>query len=193
MFDLALKAVAQKLNRFMHQRFDLDEDVVVLSAPFDGKGDKASNVNDKLVVFLVNLQKDTVPNGGRVPSVAPQNSTLHTAQPLFLNLYVMVASCFDANRYDQSLRFLSAATECFQQQPVIDHHNMPELDTHLDKLILDIENIGIHELSNLWSILGGSYQPSILYKVRMVMIASDSITKRSQSASQPQTNTGQRL
>ncbi len=189
MLDVAMKVITYQLNRYMQQRFDLDEDVVVLSTPFDSEGAVATHANNKLVVFLVNLSKDTIPcANNRYVSASGGASSFVPSQPLYLNLHVVIASCFDAIRYTESLKYLSCAVSCFQQSSVIDRDTHPELSDGVDKLILDIENIGIHELSNLWGILGGKYLPSILYKVRMVTFVSDDIRSRDMSAATPQTS-----
>ena len=193
MLDLALKAIATQLNHHIAQEFDLDEDVVVLSAPFDADGSIASQVNNKLVIFLANLHKDTtMANGSKAISANAGDSAFKTEQPLFLNLYVMLGACFDAVRYQDSLRLLSHAVTCFQKSPVIDHHNYPGLSDDIEKLILEIENVSIHELSNLWSIFGGKYIPSILYRVRMVTIASNAIGERVVISERPLSSAGQR-
>ena len=88
------------------------------------------------------------------------------------------------------MKFLSYAVGCFQEQPIIDKSSNPELPDGIDKLILDIENINIHELSNLWGILGGKYQPSILYKVRMINFVSDAIDHREVKSSVTETSAG---
>lgn len=193
MLESAMKAITMQLNRYMHKRFDLDEDAVVLSTPYESDGNVAAKVNNKLVVFLVNLNKDTLPNStGMLSSSSSISSSFTSAKPLYLNLYVIIGACFDAARYQQSLNYLSHAIGCFQQHPVIDGHTYPELSKNIQKLILDIENVGLNDLSNMWGILGGTYLPSVLYKVRMVVVASDNIIEREVSASTPETTANTR-
>ncbi|VAW71681.1 hypothetical protein MNBD_GAMMA10-2848 [hydrothermal vent metagenome] len=189
MIDIAMKVITHQLNRYMHQRFELDEDVVVLSTPFDADGGIASQVSNKLVVFLANLTKDTVPYTSTQHAPASgAGSSFASSVPLYLNLHVIVGSCFDAARYPESLKYLSHAVRCFQVNSVIDKETHPALDETVEKLILDIENIGIHDLGNLWGIQGGKYIPSILYRVRMVSFANDDIQSRDITASTPQTS-----
>ena len=161
----------------MHQHFDLDEDAVMLTSPFDSEGNASTQVSNKLVVFLTNINKDTTFNN--LPASGSSTTTSFTSpSPLSLNLYVLVAASFDTARYQESLKYLSHAMSCFQQQPIIDRHSSPELADSIERLILDIENVDINDLSNLWGILGGQYIPSILYRVRMVVFTSDAIDSR---------------
>ncbi len=173
----------------MRQSFELDEDVVVLSAPFDPGGSVAREVNNKIVVFLANISKDTLPTQNSY-TMLDKRSGLQTASPLFLNLHVMVAACFDSARYQESLKFTSHAIRYFQENPIIDRNTNPELEDGLDKLVLDIENVAAHELSNLWGILGSRYLPSVLYKVRMVVINNNAVTRRNIKTTTPETRVG---
>ena len=40
---------------------------------------------------------------------------------------------------------------------------------------MEIENLNMQDLSSLWGMLSGKYQPSILYKVRMVAFESGDV------------------
>lgn len=95
--------------------------------------------------------------------------------PLFLNFYVMFAGNFSGNNYMESLKFISNTISFFQRHPVFDHDNTPDLDPRIDKLVLDIQNLTIADLGNLWGILSGRYLPSILYKVRLAAFDSDDV------------------
>ena len=80
----------------------------------------------------------------------------------------MVAANFSGRHYPDALKFLSNSVSFFQRNPIFDHSNTPDLESRIDRLVLDIENLSITDLSNLWGILGGRYVPSILYRMRMV-------------------------
>lgn len=162
----AVSHIASQLNQFLKRSFDLSEDVVVVSNILEQDGTLAPNINNKLVVFLVNVERDTTSSRqGNLSSFALSAATY---PPVFLNLYVMIAGNFNCSNYPEALKFLSNAVSFFQRQPVFDHQLTPDLDRRISKLALDIENLNIQDLSSLWGILSGKYQPSILYKVRMV-------------------------
>jgi hypothetical protein len=93
-----------------------------------------------------------------------------------LNLMLMFAANFGGSKYTEALKFISATIAFFQGRALFDHHNSPDLDPRIDRLALDIENLSVAELSNLWGILGGKYVPSILYRVRMITFDSGQIT-----------------
>jgi hypothetical protein len=53
---------------------------------------------------------------------------------------------------------------------------------------MDIENVDITDLNNLWSVLSGRYLPSILYKVRMVAFDSGTVQTQVPTVKEPQSS-----
>jgi len=173
MIYAAVSHIANQLNQFLKRSFDLNEDVVVMSNILEQDGTVAPNINNKLVVFLVNMEKETA--SSRQANFGSFDRSASTYPPVFLNLYVMVAGNFGGGNYAEALKFLSNTVSFFQRQPVFDHQITPELDKRINKLALDIENLNFQDLSSLWGILSGKYQPSILYKVRMISFDSGDV------------------
>jgi len=174
MIDVAVEHIRSHLNQFLKRTFDINEDVVVMSNILEQDGNIASLINDKLAVFLVNIEKDSTPyskpNGGS----SAADLTIARNPPLYVNLYLMFAANF--NNYPEALKFISNTINFFQRRPFFDHHNSPDLDTRIEKLMLEVHNLSIDDLSNLWGVLSGRYLPSVLYKVRVVAIDAEDIT-----------------
>lgn len=175
MIDAAINHISGQLNQFLKRNYDLAEDVVAVSNLLEQDGNIASHINNKLVVFLVNIEKDTVANRAQPLLTPGAEGNVISYPPLFLNLYLMIAAHFSGGNYPEALKFLSNTISFFQRCPVFDHRNTPDLDKRIDKLILDIENLNIKDLSSLWSILSGKYLPSVMYKVRMVVYDSGDV------------------
>lgn len=169
----AVTHLVNQLNQFLKRSFDLNEDVVVMSNILEQDGTLAQNVGNKLVVSLINVEKETTTS--RHPSPDSPMPSASSYPPLDLNLYIMVAANFGCGNYAEALKFLSNAIAFFQRQPYFDHQTSPDLDKRISKLVLDIENLNIQDLTGLWGVLSGKYQPSILYKVRMVTFDSRDI------------------
>ncbi|OIQ03471.1 MAG: DUF4255 domain-containing protein [Zetaproteobacteria bacterium CG06_land_8_20_14_3_00_59_53] len=169
----ALALIVNQLNDFLKRSFDLGEDVVVLSNLMEQDGTLAQNVGNKLVVSLINVEKET--STSRDNSKGGAISLASSYPPLHLNLYVMVAANFSCANYAESLKFLSNAVAFFQRQPYFDHGVAPDMDRRISKLVLDVENLNVQDLSNLWGSLSGKYLPSVLYKVRMLSFDSGDI------------------
>lgn len=168
MIDAALGHIASQLNQALQRRFRIAEDLVVLSNILEQDGAMATHIADKLVVSLVNIERETVTMRRAQHSGAEKAAV--TNPPVCLNLSVMFAANFSGANYAEALKFISSTIGFFQSRPVIDHQNTPELDARIERLTLEIQNLGITELNNLWGILSGKYLPSILYKVRMLTL-----------------------
>jgi len=188
--DIAIRHIADELNIHLKRNFEIDEDIVVVSNILEQDGSVASHINNKIVVSLVNIQKDTMPYQQQSVAGVRNMRTVVSSPPVFFNLYLMFASYFSGNNYQEGLKFISNSISYFQGQPVLDHSNTPNLDKGIEKLILDVENLNTSDLSNLWGVLSGKYLPSILYKVRMVTYDSGTVVKQSHAATSPETTVG---
>ena len=173
MIHAAVSHISGQLNQFFRRSFVLAEDVVMMSNILDLSGSPAQNTDNKLLVLLVNVEKETTSSRQANLGSAERIST--TYPPVHLNLYVMVAANFGGSNYSEALKFLSNTVSFFQRQPVFDHQVTPDMDKRINRLVLDIENLNIQDLSGLWGVLGGKYMPSILYKVRMVTFDSGDV------------------
>lgn len=189
MINSAISHLATQLNQYLKRSFELSEDVVVVSNLLEQDGSMSPNINNKVVVILTNIEKDTVPY--RLPQSGGGDGRRIgvTRPPLYLNLYLMFVANFGGGNYSEALKFISRTIGYFQHNPVFDQLNTPELDPRIEKLILDIENLSIQDLSNLWGLLSGKYLPSILYKVRMVSFDTEDIVGQVPAVGQPQVST----
>jgi hypothetical protein len=188
MIDSAISHIASQLNQYLRRSFDLTEDVVVISNILEQDGSVASHIDNKLVVFLVNIEKDAVAHRQTNGNMSGGDRSVISYPPIYLNLYLMFAGNFSGNNYLESLKFVSNTISFFQRRPVFDHQNTPDLDSRIDKLVMDIENVNITDLNNLWSVLSGRYLPSILYKVRMVAFDSGDVITRVPKLKEPQSS-----
>jgi hypothetical protein len=179
MLDAAIGLIATQLNQALRGAFQLSEDLVVVTNLVDVNGGAPVNATNKLVIFLANIERDTVmASQGMRAAVASgdRDAIAQTSAAVHLNLMLMFAANFGGSKYTEALKFISATIAFFQGRALFDHHNSPDLDPRIERLALDIENLNVAELSNLWGIMGGKYMPSILYRVRMITFDSGHIT-----------------
>ncbi len=188
MIDSAINHIANQLNQNLKRSFDLHEDIVVISNILEQDGSVVADVNNKVVISLVNIEKETVPLRHSATASTFQNRTVVNSPPLYFNLYLLVSACFSGSNYPEALKFISNTISYFQGQPSFDHQSTPDLDRRIDRLVLDIENMSFQELSNLWGMVSGRYLPSILYKVRMVAFDSGSVREQVSRLREPGTS-----
>ncbi len=185
MIDTAISHIAKDVNQHLMRSFELNEDVVVVSNILEQDGTVATHVNNKIVVSLVNIEKETVAlSRPRVTNASGMRDTVSNA-PIHVNLYLMFASYFSGNNYQEGLKFISQTISFFQGQSMFDQHNSPDLDRNINKLVMDIHNLSITDLSNLWGVLSGRYLPSVLYKLRMVTVDTNAVRDVTSLISKP--------
>jgi hypothetical protein len=179
MLEAAIGLIADQLNQALRSTFQLSEDLVVVTSLVDVNGGVPVNATNKLLIFLANIERETVVATQSVrPAVVgnDKDAVAQTSAAVHLNLMLMFAANFGGSKYTEALKFISATIAFFQGRVRFDHHNSPDLDPRIERLVLDIENLKVAELANLWGILGGKYVPSVLYRMRMITIDSGQIT-----------------
>lgn len=93
--------------------------------------------------------------------------------PVHVNLDVLVA--FNMVDFETSLTVLSRTIEAFQTRRFFDATTNPPGGTvpfpvGLDRIILEMRNLSLEELNNLWRMLGGAYLPSVVYRLRLIEV-----------------------
>lgn len=134
---------------------------------------KEENNSRGLYMSLVNLEEETTLRNTS-HTIRLNNNVHYQEPPVFLNLYLLFASNF--SDYGTSLLRLSQTVELFQSQRVFEAANASATNpfpARLEKLIFDFTNLNFEQLNHLWGVLGGTYLPSVLYKVRLVEIQRD--------------------
>ncbi len=178
MIDAAIGHIATELNQYIRRVFSLSEDMAVVSNLLEQDGTVSAHANNKLALFLVNIEKDTTPQRFMSPVSSDATRAVESNPPLHLNLYLMIAGNFSGSNYSEGLKFISAAVSFFQRQPVMDQSSTPALDPRIERLMLDVENMSLQDLSSTWGMLSGKYLPSVLYKVRMVTFDAGDIERQ---------------
>lgn len=170
MINTIFTSIAEELNQHFSGKFGLSEDKVIVSAlPESGSTPTPTN-EDNLVVSLVNIEQERLSN----KSMAGVDK-----KPVNLYLYMLFAAGFTENNYEEALKLLSATIAFFQSKSVFTHNNTPTLPHAAEKLIFEMVNLNIQELSQLWGIQGGKYYPSVLYRARIITIKEENILEES--------------
>jgi len=179
MLESAIGLIAAQLNQALRSAFQVSEDLVAVTNLVDANGNTPTVAGNKLVVFVANIERETVvaAQGARAAvGGGDRDVVTQTSAAVHLNLMLMFAANFGGNQYSEALKFISATVAFFQGRALFDHHNSPDLDPRIERLALEMVSLDLAELSNLWSMLGGKYVPSVLYRMRMISFDSGHIT-----------------
>jgi hypothetical protein len=167
----SLNFLAERLNNYIQRNvISVAESPVILSRLVESDGKSAEGTTDKLILSLVNVEKDTLVQPFSSNGYNANGQCIVSASPIYMNLHVILAANTKSDNYKKALKLLSSGMSFFQNNSVFDRQNSPNMPEGLEKLIIDVENIKIQEMNNLWSSIGTKYMPSVLYKVRTVAL-----------------------
>jgi len=166
MIGNVITVIADKLNENLNNRFSQPGDLIIPSSLNQLDDENNTEIQNKLLLTITNIEQE------RLSRTSPSRPR---SKPINIYLYLMLSSNFQQSNYDEGLKLLSSAISFFQYTSVLNQGNTPDLDNKVDKLVFEMINLNIQELSQLWGIHGGKYLPSVLYKTRMVTISEDLI------------------
>lgn len=171
MISTLTEGIISELNNALRLKFPEGNPEVVftnLTAPDRSISEKANN---RIVASAVNMKLEQTPSAsGFTRSVG-----LKPNDPRFIDLFLLFASCYWDDEYGKGLDYLSVIANYFQDKPVVTPQNTPNLPPSIAKITCEIVNPGFENLSFLWHAIGTSYLPSVICKIRIVQIGSDSI------------------
>lgn len=172
MIDQILNGILLQLNAYIGT---VDPEVILGNISFaDAFQDSSSqNITDKVVASVVNIEQENslrnLPFKRTIQTAAGLTEGIQQQPEIYLNIYVL----FSANKsnYGTALQRISQVIAFFQRRFVFTQTNTPVLVTlNLDKVIFDLYSTRFEELNQLWSIMGGKYIPSVVYKMRLAVI-----------------------
>lgn len=175
MIDTTFNFIVDALNGFLGARYPGSEPHVVLSSPSNQDGTVPPQIENKLIVTLVNIEREAAATISAMQLRPHNGEYVRVNPPLNLNLYVLVSAYF-GNNYGESLKFLSSAMGFFQGKPVYSREDTPDFPPGLERLSLEMVNLSLQDLNNLWGNLGGKYLPSVVFKARMLSIQEGWVT-----------------
>lgn len=168
MINKALQFTVSVLDQFLKNRMGLDESKVVLNNLIEGNGSLPQINQNKIVLSLINIEKETTKQfynrnarleNGVYSDISPSEK---------FNLDVLISSNFDD--YSETLKFLNASILFFQVNNVLDGNSFSNIPLGLTKLEFEIEKISYRDMQSLWTAMGAKYQPSVIYKMRMITL-----------------------
>ena len=165
--DAALTFIAAQVNAHLLKRTGAELGAVAIGPIVDDRGNwTVPQDTTRLTLFQIDEERtlrEQLPErtlvGGREVLLPP---------PLKLNLVVLFAGRFQ--QYDQALRTLSHILAFFQARPVFTPTDSPALPAGLERVAMDLVSYGPEQLNQMWACLGAKHLPSVVYRLRMVVL-----------------------
>jgi hypothetical protein len=169
MIDQTLSFLTGELNAYLRARFTAPGDLAALASVVREPGATADETTNKLLITLVNIEKEGTANNTSKRYRTEGGDTRRVPQPLNLNLVFLLSSHFPES-YDTGLKVLSAGIGFFQANPLHTPQSSPEMPDGIERLSVEWRDLDLQSIHNLWTVLGGRYQPSAVYKARMLIV-----------------------
>lgn len=169
----SLKFLGEEVNKFLNLKIPNPTPSVArlvvsnISLSADVAADLSPEIKDRVVLSLVNVEEDRIAKQ-QENYTKSDFSTIYKNPPLYLNLYILFS--MNRKKYDESLQMLGAIIQFFQFQQVFTPVTHPGLDSRIQRIVVDLHNMNFEQTNHLWSVLGGKYFPSVMYKIRQVTI-----------------------
>ncbi|MBX9446303.1 DUF4255 domain-containing protein [Dickeya chrysanthemi] len=185
MLHAAIHYLTKQLNQYLKNTLNLHDDVVVIANPADDDGKMFPLTKNKLVVFLSNIEKETVTY--RNNAANPGNRFAVSTPPLFVRVSIVVAANFTGTQYAEGLQVIAHAMAFLHKNALLNRYNAPDMDQEIEQLLLEMDSLPRHELGNMWTMLGSRYLPSAVYRLRVKIADSQAIQAQADGIRQLQT------
>lgn len=151
---------AERLDEYLSSFHQQPEGLATVGAI----GSNADERPNKIVLTVAGVERET--SGG----IAAQTHTVdggfeRQLPPLMMNLHIVVAAVYDSRRYAEGLSVLTSALRFIQSVPSFKVNNAP--------YTIEIETRSAQDMNNVWTLLGGQYYPSVMCKVRRLLITAN--------------------
>ena len=157
--------MANNLNSHLKSRFQIDEDLAVVSNLINADGSVPNAINNKIVICLTNIEQENSFNNLGYYNTNNKPIELNK-QPININLYILIAANF--SNYNESLKFISTTFNFFHENNLFIETKFPELDNTIDKLVLELFKTDVNTNNKIWNAIGARYSPSLIYKARIL-------------------------
>ena len=159
-----LNSYAEKMNQFVARSLPQQEGCAEVG--FLGNGMESRP--NKIRLFLYSTERESVPGNG-IPIRKGGTPVASGSQDLIMNLNVVVAAVFEESRYAESLSFFSEALRFIQSCPAFLVDDV--------RYTVEIVSLGLQEMNNVWSCMGSQTFPSVMCKIRRLLINSGTVSK----------------
>lgn len=163
MISNILTTVVGELNENFKSKFRTSEDCVLISNFVNQDGSPVAENKDRIVCTLINIEEEPT-----LKSRSGRSSNPGVSTHGFTNITIMFASFFYNENYVEGLKFISETISFFNSKPIFDQQNTPELESNIEKVLLEQTTLSIESLSHIYSMLGANHVPSVIYRIRIL-------------------------
>ena len=172
-----LTRYTEQLNEYLVKIHNSREEIAAVGQI----GAESRETPNKLIVSLLNIERET--SGGISATISRSNNGSYAKMhpPLMLILNVILAAVYDSGRYDHSLSVLSDALAFIQANP--------KFEAGGKTYTVEVVNCTMQYFNNIWTLMGSHSYPSVVCKIRNLVIDSAEMVSSGKTADKPVVNT----
>ena len=195
MINESLSFIVEQVNEYIGLKAGGDTTRVELNALVDQDG-KVQVDDDRVACTLVSIEEERIAKVHVAYEVVNGVSTKKNP-PLKFNLYILFAANpkieTAKTNYGEGLKLISHVITFFQGKNVFDKYNSPGMPDGLNKLIMEVYSMPIEQQNYLWGALGAKYLPSVLYRLRLVVMNDERVHENQPAVSAVKTTLEDKL
>jgi hypothetical protein len=168
MIDLLLDEIKTQLNNFLQYKsttipfVSQVADIALHDKDALGGEDEGMGMAGSIIISLVSIEEEaSLKNNYPLRQIG--SALVKEKSSIFINAYILFSAKYD--KYDTALKAIANVVLFFQSTRRVRFF----ADGEMQEAILNLHNIGFENLNNLWTVLGGKYLPSVMYKARVLM------------------------
>lgn len=167
-----LNTIAGELNDFMFQKWGSSangtNEIVELNNIANSNDDK-NDLQDKIIVTLIKAEEEATLKNGHFYAQREDEKTIKHNPAINLNLFLLFS--ITKKNYKEALQLLSDTILFFQSRKVfVGSLSNNSVQEERYKVSLELQNMPMAEIFELWSNLGNKQYPFVLYKARYIRL-----------------------
>lgn len=179
MINTALDFISKQISGYLNNLSVTikKEYIIIPSLVYNGK---LTILDNSQGLTLINIEEDRVAKNKFVTVRNMPGEIESRDNGIGLSLYILISANFHYEAtitprtdYPEGLESLSQVIPFFQNKNVFTQSNSPQLsiiDANIEQLSIALVNLNFEQMNHLWSIIGHSYLPSVIYTLRMLSV-----------------------
>ncbi|MCD2259650.1 Pvc16 family protein [Psychroserpens luteolus] len=160
----SLRFINTILNRVLQNELGVPPPIMSLG------GVNTSSVQTPLRLTLVNIDPE------HAHHVAIGRTRSATSAPTQKQLYILISTNPEVS-YEEALKLLEATTNWLDQNQLLNRQVHSDLPEPIERITIESYTQTLDGQALLWQGLGAGYQPSAVYKLRVMVSSDDGSTK----------------
>lgn len=166
MIDTLLTFIQEQVNQYLADKASLGINTILLTNIMNESGKYAFDENN-IALTLINVEEDRIFKSQVQEVKMVEGQNIYTEPDIKVNLYIMFAARYAT--YSESLKQLSNIMLFFQSKSSFNSAEYPGL-LKIEKFTAELFSLSFEQLNQVWAYLGAKYLPSVVYKLRLVIM-----------------------